>query len=65
MIWFLLLTRASELYLVQFLYVYVCIFDTEDMTTVLVRVRITLYLVPWYVIPRIPSQVRYLITDTR
>lgn len=33
MIWFLLLTRASELYLVQFLYVYVCIFDTEDMTT--------------------------------
>ena len=53
MIWFLLLTRASELYLVQFLLliVYVCTFDTEDMTTVLVRVRITLYLVPWYQYP--------------
>jgi len=37
MIWFLLLTRASELYLVPFLllnvYRYVCTFDTEDMTT--------------------------------
>ena len=35
--WFLLLTRASELYLVPFLllnvYRYVCTFDTEDMTT--------------------------------